>query len=100
MKVVFESGGTKDILYMLDRVPELAHRQLKASIINLLDHKDPRVVAEAIRNLKYVDRGHPVGKVHDLIHVENDEVVLTAMQYLMAQDTKFPAQFFENYLRS
>jgi len=98
MKVVFQSGGVKDILYMLDRVQELAHRSLKASIINLLDHKDPRVVAQAIFNLKFIDRGHPVGKVHDLIHAQSDEVVLAAMQYLMAQDTKFPAQFFENYL--
>ncbi|WP_082438538.1 Npt1/Npt2 family nucleotide transporter [Nonlabens sp. YIK11] len=98
MKVVFESGGSKDILYMLDRVPELAHRSLKAPIINLLEHSDPHVVASAIANLKYVDRGHPVGKVHDLIYTENDEVVLAAMQYLMSQDTKFPEQFFENYL--
>ena len=98
MKVVFASGGTDDILYMLERVPEMAHRSIKAPIIALLDHKDPKVVAQAIHNLKYVDRGHPVVKVHDLIHTENDEVVLAAMQYLMSQDTKFPEQFFENYL--
>ena len=98
MKVVFESGGSKDILYMLERVPELAHRSLKIPIVQLLNHKDPAVVAEAIRNLKYIDRGNPIVQVHDLIHTENDEIVLAAMQYLMAQDTKFPQQFFENYL--
>lgn len=98
MKVVFESGGAKDIRYMLDRVPEFAHHSLKVLIIDLLDHKDPAVVAAAIRNLKYVDRGHPVVKVHDLIYRQNDEIVLAAMQYLMTQDTKFPQQFFENYL--
>ena len=98
MKVVFESGGSKDILFMLERVPELAHRSLKAPILKLLDHDDPDVVVNAILNLKYIDRGHPVAKVHDLIYVENDDVVLAAMQYLMSQDTRFPEQFFENYL--
>ncbi|WP_194850273.1 NTP/NDP exchange transporter [Nonlabens antarcticus] len=98
MKIIFESGGAEDILYMLDRVPEMAHRSLKAPIIKLLQHQDHRVKAEAINQLKHIDRGHPVPEVHDLIYIDDDNVVLTAMQYLMAQDTKFPAQFFENYL--
>lgn len=98
MRVIFESGGSKDILYMLNRVEEMAHRSLKIPIINLLQHKDPKVQAEAIRQLRFVDRGHPVDQVHDLIYTQDDDVVLAAMQYLMAQDTKFPQQFFENYL--
>jgi AAA family ATP:ADP antiporter len=98
MRVIFESGGPKDILYMLERVPEMAHRSLKAPIIKLLQHKDHKVKAEAIRQLKFIDRGHPVPEVHDLIYTDDDDVVLAAMQYLMAQDTRFPAQFFENYL--
>jgi len=98
MRVIFESGGTKDILYMLGRVPELAHRSLKEPMIQLLQHKDPKVKAEAVRQLKHVDQGRPVGEVQDLIYTHDDDVVLAALQYLMTQDTKFTKQFFENYL--
>jgi AAA family ATP:ADP antiporter len=98
MKVIFATGGSDDILYMLERVPEVSHKSLREPLIQLLDHNNPTVQASAIKQLKWADGGKPVGKVQDLIHAQNDEVVLAAMQYLMGQDTRFPHQFFENYL--
>ncbi|AZQ42879.1 Npt1/Npt2 family nucleotide transporter [Nonlabens ponticola] len=98
MRVIFESGGVEDIMYMLARVPELAHKSLKNPLVKLLVHKNPKVKAAAIRQLKHVDRGQPLGQVQDLIYEKNDEVVLAAMQYLMSKDTKYPEQFFEAYL--
>lgn len=95
---IFEHGDEADIVRMLKRVPEFSSRTFYPALVRLLKHPNHRVRAEAVRNLRHVDAGKPVVEVSDLIHEENDEVVLATMEYMLAHDDRFGAQFFETYL--
>ena len=96
MKIIFESGSEKDILEMLKRLPEVAHKSIKIDVLNLLDHPSNKVKAGVIEILTYITK-EPQIKVQDFIYLKDDDLIVTTMRYLLSQD-KLSYQFFEKYL--
>ncbi|QJP33727.1 hypothetical protein F0365_04555 [Nonlabens sp. Ci31] len=96
MKIIFESGSEKDILEMLKRLPEVAHKSIKKDVLNLLDHPSNKVKAAVIDNLNYITK-EPQIKVQDFIYLKDDDLIVSTMRYLLSQD-KVSHQFFEQYL--
>ncbi|WP_124979162.1 Npt1/Npt2 family nucleotide transporter [Nonlabens xiamenensis] len=96
MRIIFESGSEKDILFMLGRLRETAHPSIKKDVLALLDHESHKVKAAVVENLQYVTK-KPQPKVQDFIYIEDDDLIVATMNYLLSQE-KLSHQFFEQYL--
>jgi AAA family ATP:ADP antiporter len=96
MRVIFETGSAKDILQVLERLPEVAHSSLGKNIIELLNHPDNKVKAAAVRSLDLVTKTTQP-QVQDLIYERDDDLIVAVMEYLIAREAT-TYQFFEHYL--
>ncbi|PQJ31324.1 hypothetical protein BST92_05025 [Nonlabens arenilitoris] len=96
MKIIFETGGTEDILVMLNKLQEISHTSLKEPVLQLLNHKNKKVVTAVINNLDYVIH-EPVAQVQDFIYTDDSELINAAMNYLLSHE-HIAYQFYENYL--
>ncbi len=96
MKIIFENGGTEDVLAMLQKLPEISHISLREPVLHLLNHKNKRVVTAVINNLDYVI-DEPVAQVQDFIYTDDSELINAAMNYLLSHE-HISYQFYENYL--
>ncbi len=96
MRLIFKTGSVKDILQMLERLPEVAHGSLAPDVIELLNHPDNAIKAAAVRRLDLVTK-KTQPQVQDLIYVRDDELIVAVMEYLLVRDNT-SYQFFEHYL--
>jgi AAA family ATP:ADP antiporter len=96
MRIIFASGSEKDIVFMLNRLRETAHPSIRQDVLDLLDHESHKVKAAVVENLQYITR-KPQPRVQDFIYIEDDELIVATMNYLLSQE-KMSHQFFEQYL--
>lgn len=96
MKIIFETGGSEDIITMLNKIPDLDATAIKNQVVDLLNHPDDKVKAAVINNIDYVST-KPIAEIQDFIYNENDALINASMRYLLRHED-ISYQFFENYL--
>lgn len=95
---ILSSGTEPEILSLLNQLTSYKLIPLKNSIIALLDHPSKAVKTEAINQLFQYDKGTAVSKVEALITAQNDDLVYTALDYLLHHSYINANQFFDKYL--
>ncbi|WP_241489675.1 Npt1/Npt2 family nucleotide transporter [Lacinutrix algicola] len=95
---ILNSGAETEILSLLEQLSSYRFVALKDSIINLLEHPSNKVKTEAIKELFQYDKGTAINKVEALITEENDDLVYTALDYIMQHSNINTNAFFDKYL--
>ena len=95
---ILNSGAETEILSLLEQLNTYRLIPLKDSIINLLEHPSNAVKIEAIKQLFQYDQGTAINKVEALLTEENDDLVFTALDYIIQHSNINANQFFDKYL--
>lgn len=95
---ILTTGHQDEILVLMDRLDHFKMKPLKPYILQLLDHPSFNVKAAAIRQLYRYDKGTALEKVETMIHLQDDNVVLVAMEYLVLHTGLNDADIFNSYL--
>ncbi len=95
---VLENGNTSELLFILKRLDKIQDKRIRDLVIGLLSHPSEKVKTAAIKSLYFLDKGAAVKKVQQLIHFKEDEVVLAAMEYLLAHTNLNELRIFDAYL--
>ncbi|GGX30124.1 Npt1/Npt2 family nucleotide transporter [Aquimarina muelleri] len=99
MKNVFENGTEKEILFMLGKTKELNDKRFAETVRKLLSHPSNSVKAEALRNLYYLNNDNSIIlEIQDMLKIENDEVVLAALEYILLHADLNESIVFDTYL--
>ncbi len=95
---LLEQGEPKDILGMMEQISDFHSEKLSQSFIRLLDHPDPGICSQALRQLYFLKKVDVREKARDLMRTRDDLALRTeAMRYLFHFD-KTPRQFLEQHL--
>lgn len=100
MKNVFETGTEKEILFMLGKTKEINDPRFTETIRALLSHPSHTVKAEALRNLYFLDNTTMDTSVVDLLQIHDENLVLAALEYLLAHATNQEQLIFDRYLNN
>ncbi|WP_142784323.1 Npt1/Npt2 family nucleotide transporter [Changchengzhania lutea] len=95
---ILRTGSEDAILNMLDQISQYKINALKPEIIALLDFPSILVKIEAIKQLYAYDKGTAINKVKSLIISEDDELVYTALEYILEHSYLNKNEFFNQYL--
>ncbi|WP_452224466.1 Npt1/Npt2 family nucleotide transporter [Lacinutrix chionoecetis] len=95
---ILNSGGEAEILSLLEQLSSYRLIALKDSIISLLDHPSSLVKTAAINQLFQYDKGTAISKVESLVVEGSDNVVYTALDYIIHHSYINTNTFFDKYL--
>lgn len=95
---ILNSGTEAEILSLLNQLTTYKLIPLKDSIISLLDHPSNTVKTEAIKQLFQYDKGTALYKVKALVEEKDDDLVYTALNYIIHHSYINTNQFFDEYL--
>jgi len=95
---ILNSGAEAEILSLLEQLNSYRLIPLKDSVINLLTHPSNTVKNEAIKQLFKYDKGTAIDKVEALITEHNDDLVYTALDYIIHHSNINTTEFFDKYL--
>ena len=95
---ILNSGAETEILNLLEQLNSYRLITLKDSVINLLEHPSNTVKAEAIKQLFKYDKGTAIDKVEALITEHQDDLVYTALDYIIHHSNINTIEFFDKYL--
>ncbi|OIQ23872.1 Npt1/Npt2 family nucleotide transporter [Lacinutrix sp. MedPE-SW] len=95
---ILNSGAEAEILSLLNQLTTYKLIPLKDSIISLLDHSSNTVKTEAIKQLFQYDKGTALYKVKALVEEKDDDLVYTALNYIIHHSYINTNQFFDEYL--
>ncbi|MDD7885031.1 NTP/NDP exchange transporter [Flavivirga sp. 57AJ16] len=98
MRHVFQQGEEREILYMLGKTLEINDRRLESLISKLLYHPSNKVKTAALQNLFFLNNRTIYLEVQQLLHSEDDEVVLAALEYLLLHADTSEDIVFDKYL--
>lgn len=98
ISAMLSRGNTRDILNMMQRISGFHSEKLSDNFIRLLAHPDPKICAEALRQLYFLKKIDVRDKVECLMYQRKNLTVRTeAMRYLFHFD-KQPRQFLQKLL--
>ena len=95
---ILSKGSPDEILTLLDRLSHFKIIALKSNIINLLDHPSNSIKGEAIKQLYKYDKGTAIHKVEKLVNEKDDDLVYTALDYIINHSYLTESAFFKKYL--
>lgn len=98
MQRVFNEGKEKEILFMLEKYREINDKRLEKSVLKLLNHESNAVKASAIGTLYFFNTKTIHIEVVNLLKIEDDEVVMAALEYLLLHADKNESIIFDTYL--
>lgn len=96
---VLESGDEGQIIFILGKVRELQDKRLFGHIRGLLSHPSATVRAEALRSLYFYKNDPVVEEVEPLIHDEDEQVKISAFEYLLQHSPEDLQQQMVRFLR-
>ena len=91
-------GQELQILTLLERLNTSQQNSLKQNVIGLLNHPSNRIKSAAIKQFYLYDRGTALNEVENLISTKDDELVFTALDYILNHSSIKERQFFSKYL--
>ena len=95
---ILTSGEPEQMIKYLSNLNRRKSRLLKNEIIPLLDHEDDGVKIEAINQLYHYPEGTALETVRQLVYQKDDEVVFSAMNYLILHTSLNDNRIFDSYL--
>ena len=95
---ILNNGSSEEILTLLDRLSHFKIIALKSNIINLLGHSSNKIKGEAIKQLYAYDKGTAIHKVEKLVNEKDDDLVYTALDYIINHSYLTESAFFRKYL--
>ncbi|UZO80267.1 MFS transporter [Aquimarina sp. ERC-38] len=95
---ILNEGSETEILVLLDRLTEFNSKNLKESIIRLLDHPSHRVKTAAVNQLYAFDKGTVTDRIEQLLWVQDDELVVASLNYLLLHTDLKDDELFKAYL--
>ncbi|HEX2899210.1 MAG TPA: Npt1/Npt2 family nucleotide transporter, partial [Bacteroidia bacterium] len=96
---VLESGDEGQIVFVLRKVGELQDKRFFGHIRSLLHHPSPRIRSEALRALYFYKNDPVIEEVEPLIQDEDENVKISAFEYLLEHSRDDRYQRMERYLR-
>ncbi|NNF19120.1 MAG: MFS transporter [Flavobacteriaceae bacterium] len=97
-KHILSKGTEEEILRLLDKLDDYKLKTLQPDIIALLYHPDNKVKTKALKLLHFYDKGTASKKVVGLLELEDREVVLAAMEYILDNTHINDVYVFNTYL--
>ena len=95
---ILMEGQELQILALLERLNTSQQNSLKQNVIGLLNHPSNRIKSAAIKQFYLYDKGTALDKVEHLIGIKDDELVFTALAYILNHSSIKERQFFSKYL--
>ena len=95
---ILKQGNEDEILKLLEYTGSSKINALKHDIIRLLKHPSSKVKAAAINQFYLFDKGTALDDVKKLVHDTDDNLVLTALTYLLNHSSFGKYEFFQLYL--
>ncbi|TXE19635.1 MFS transporter [Psychroserpens burtonensis] len=95
---ILNEGQEEQILNLLNYLKSNKLNALKTSIIGLLNHPSNKVKAAAIKQFYIYDKGTGLNRVEPLVYAEDDELVFTALEYILNHSSIKEHPFFNTYL--
>lgn len=95
---ILKSNDEGKILNVLGRFSVYKIKALRPEIIALLDYPSNRVKVEAIKQLYILDKGVALEKIKPLIYSNDDQLVHTALTYILEHSSLSQTDFFSEYL--
>ena len=98
MRTVFKSGTEDQILFMLDKLMEINDKRFADDVELLLEHPSDKVKISAIQNLYYLNAQTMTAEVSELLKIENRELTIATLAYILSFAHKDKSFIFDAYL--
>ncbi|WP_373072906.1 Npt1/Npt2 family nucleotide transporter [Zeaxanthinibacter enoshimensis] len=95
---ILTKGSEEEILTLLDKLDNYRLKALQSDIIALLYHPDSRVKTKTLKLLHFYDKGTASKKVMGLLDLEDRDVVVAAMEYILENTHINDVYVFNTYL--
>ncbi|WP_218841873.1 NTP/NDP exchange transporter [Winogradskyella ursingii] len=95
---ILKSNNEDEILAVLDRLSAYKIKALKPEILNLLNFPSDKVKTETIKQLYIYDKGAALETIKTFIFSDDDELVHTALTYILERSNISHNDFFTEYL--
>ncbi|WP_372774929.1 hypothetical protein [Mangrovibacterium sp.] len=93
-----ETGNERQLLYVLQKIREVPNERFYLGLKKLLNHKSAKVRAEVISNLRTYLNHNLSGDMLSLITDPDQQVRVSAFEYLLALAPGNRVEFIESYL--
>ncbi len=98
MRSVFHHGTEPQLLFMLGKLMEINDVRFLGDVENLLDHPSHKVKTAAIQNLYFLNSESMPAQVGQLLQIDDTELTLATLAYLLRFAEKDPGFVFDQYL--
>nr|WP_321222639.1 Npt1/Npt2 family nucleotide transporter [uncultured Psychroserpens sp.] len=95
---ILNESQEEQILNLLSYLKSNKLSTLKTSIIGLLNHPSNKVKSAAIKQFYLYDKGTALNRVEPLVYAKDNELVFTALEYILNHSSIKEFQFFKTYL--
>tara|TARA_R110002167_G_scaffold158538_4_gene353790 strand:- start:1437 stop:4253 length:2817 start_codon:yes stop_codon:yes gene_type:complete len=98
MKTVFENGTESQILFMLKKLQEINDKRFVNDVQKLLQHPSDAIKTAAIQNMYFLNSTSLVTEVPELLKSDNEDLVLSTLEYLLLHESKDSSHVYNEYL--
>lgn len=98
MRNVFKNGSEEQLLFMLDKLMEINDKRFANDVALLLEHPSNKVKKSAIQNLYFLDGQTMTAQVSDLLKIEDQELTVATLSYILSFAHKDKSFVFDAYL--
>ncbi len=95
---ILNEGNPNEILSLLEYIGINKQKVLKSSIIGLINHPSNEVKTAAIKHFYLFDKGTALNKVEPLVNSDDENLVFTALEYILNHSSIKDFNFFKKYL--
>ncbi|MCK8479864.1 Npt1/Npt2 family nucleotide transporter [Psychroserpens algicola] len=95
---ILNHGQEYQILNLLEYLNSNKLNALKPSIVGLLNHPSNKIKIAAIQQFYIYDRGTALNQVEPLVNSNDDQLVFTALEYILNHSSINEHKFFNTYL--
>lgn len=98
MRSVFKNGTEEQILFMLQKLMEINDKRFLEDVQVLLGHPSIKIRTAAIQNLYYLNPKTMVSQIPDLLAIEDDDLTLATLEYILLHAGKKSELIYDAYL--
>ena len=98
MQSVFKNGTEEQVLFMLQKLMEINDKRFFDDVQLLLQHTSTKVRIAAIQNLYYLNSKTMVSNVPDLLAIEDNDLTLATLEYVLLHAEKNSMLVYDTYL--